>query len=180
MKDLKSQLAERFGVQATPVEEAAPAAGGEPEILAEDAHLESTWLKRLRSFVDNTRGAPELAQSPKLGQARQVTDQLCKSLKKAGRKRDAADLLQLRSDFYTKRDKAAWGLIKQRFKKLGLSDKAYRGVKQGSSEPVPILNRLRKADDAELSGMGAKRLRDYLTGARRPTSARPGHNAGQD
>ncbi len=60
MKDLKSQLAERFGVQATPVEEAAPAAGGEPEILAEDAHLESTWLKRLRSFVDNTRGAPEL------------------------------------------------------------------------------------------------------------------------
>lgn len=165
MKDLKSQLSEKFGVKPAIVgEEAQSNAPSEPAILSENAHLESAWVTRLRSLIGRTLGAPDLAAEPKLGQARQVTDQLARLLKKAGRKRDAADLVQLRSDFYAKRDKAAWGLIKERFRRLDLPDKAYRSVKQSKSEPIAVLSRLKKADDAELRGMGAKRLRDYLSG----------------
>jgi len=167
MKDLKSQLADAFGVavpEASPAAApAAPAADSLPDILAPDAHLRDPWLVRLRQLVAREPSV-KLAPAPKPGQARQATDQLMSKLKKSGRKREAAELKRLRDDFLGRRDKAAWGAVKGRFKTLGLSDKAYRGLKQGSVDPLVVLGRLKKADSAALAAMGAKRLRDHLTG----------------
>ena len=162
MKDLKSQLSALTGVA---VPEAAPAAAPPPTdpLLGEYAHLGDPWFQRLSALRVTISGAPKMSPRPKLGQARQVTDQLLKLLKKAGRKRDARDLAGLRAAFVSRRDKAAWSVIKARFTSMGLSEKAYRGIKQGKSDPLKVLAKLDRADPATLGGMGAKRLRELLT-----------------
>ena len=161
MKDLKSQLADAFGV-AVPAQPPQPPADEGPDILSDDAHLRDPWVARLRELAAQDRSV-KLAPAPKFGQARQATDQLMSKLKKSGRKRECAELKRLRQDFVGRRDKAAWGAVKERFKALGLSDKAYRGLKQGSVDPLVVLGRLRKSDGQSLAAMGAKRLRDHLT-----------------
>lgn len=161
MKDLKSQLADAFGVAVPAETEAAPVADSVPDILSADAHLRDPWMDRLRTLAA-TNSSVTLAREPKPGQARQVTDQLIRILKKSGRKREATELSRLRSDFNARRAKAAWGSIKQQFQGMGLSDKAYRGLKQGNADPLKVLQKLKKADSGELSTMGAKRLREYL------------------
>ncbi len=109
-------------------------------------------------------GAPALAAQPKLGQVQQVSDQLIRSLKRSGRKRAAKELAQLRKTFEVKREKEAWSRIKERFTTLGLSERAYRGLKQGSIDPLKVWTRLRKLSDDELRELGGSRLREALSG----------------
>ncbi len=160
MKDLRSQLAAALGQDASP--EPAPAAGG-VDLLGPDAHLDDPWLERLRVLHRSIPGAPTLAPRPKLGQARQVTDQLLRSLKRSGRKGVAKDLGQLRKAFDAKRDKEAWRRTKERFGALGLSDKAYRALKQSGADAIAVWVKLDKSGDDALREMGATRLRDHLT-----------------
>ena len=158
MSDLKSQLAAAFGMpEPSP---AAPAA----DILAGGAHLSDPWLERLRALLSTVEDPPELARTPKLGQVRQATDQLMSRLKRAGRGREARELGALRKDFYARRDRAAWSAVKARFQELALSEKAYRALKQGGADPGAVLRRLDGAAPDALRGMGARRLREHLSG----------------
>ncbi len=133
-------------------------------MLADDAHLSDPWLERLRQLLPTVDRPPQLSRTPKLGQARQATDQLMGQLKKAGRRRELRELDALRKDFYARRDKAAWAAIKARFQELDLSDKAYRALKQTGADPMSALGRLSKASPEELQTMGARRLREHLAG----------------
>lgn len=162
--DFKAQLAARFGVEApaeadAAQEEEAPA---RDDLLAPDAHLGSAWLRALRAALRTLPRGPDLADRPKLAQARQATDVAVKQLKKAGDKRAASELAGLRDDFMARRDKAAWAALKTRFGELSLSPKAYRALKQGDTDPVAALAALDAADPAALSTMGAARLRELL------------------
>ena len=164
MKDLRSQLANAFGRDPSPAAaaEASPDAG--PDLLGDEAHLNDPWLAVLRDLVRSVPGAPALADRPKLGQARQVTDTLLRDLKRSGRKRAAKELAQLRKAFDTRREKEAWSRIKARFGEHGLPDRAYRSLKQGDTDPLVVWRRLRRLSTDELDGVGATRLRDLLLG----------------
>ncbi len=162
MKDLRSALSQALGVPApAPEADEAPRLAGP---LVEGAHLGSDWLVRLRAVHATVSGAPTLAPEPKLNAARQVSDILVKRLKKAGRRREARELADLRDSWFARRDRAAWTAIKARFHELGLSDKAYRGLKQGGAEPLTVLARLERSEEGELVGLGARRLRELLSG----------------
>ena len=160
MKDLKHQLAEALGVE-PPSEERPVLSDPVPrEPLAEDAHLDSAWHQRL---VELARGfSIQLAARPKLGQARQASDQLVKLLKKAGRGRDAKELAKLRDAFMARRDKAAWAAVKERFAALELSDKAFRSVKQSKADPTRVLGLIDNSGES-LRGASAKKARALLT-----------------
>ncbi len=165
MSDLRSQLAAAFGRPAEAPDEPAAASapsGAAPSILDDDAHLDTEWLTVLRRLRADLPGAPDLADRPKLAQARMVSDRLVKMLKKSGRKRDARQLAGLRDDFLARRDKAAWAAVKLRFNELGLSSKAYRSLKQVGADPQQALARLRNAPEEDLRSMGAARLRELL------------------
>ncbi|MFT4621884.1 MAG: hypothetical protein ACI8PZ_000536 [Myxococcota bacterium] len=159
--DLKSQLAAAYGRKPPPEDAPAPAAPA--SALDDGAHLRDPWIELLRELVRSVPGSPALAKAPKLGQARQVTDQLVRSLKASGRKRVAKELGSARDAFMARRDKAAWGQIKARLTEAGTSAKAYRALKQSGDDPVALLGRLRRIPDDTLSGMGAARLRGALT-----------------
>jgi hypothetical protein len=95
---------------------------------------------------------------------RQRSDALVRELKAAGRGRDAAALQQLREDYEKLRTRTAWGLIKERFEELNLSERAYRAIKQQEGlEPVDVLARLKKHGE-NLMGAGADKVRDTLLG----------------
>lgn len=164
MDDLRNQLAKALGRQAPPPQtEAGTAPPTGPDLLAPDAHQGDAWMGALRQAL-NTPGAPSLDRKPKLQAARQATDQVAKLLKKAGRKREAAELKKLRDQFFAKRDKVAWTRVKEAFSTHGLSDKAYRSLKQDKSvDPVRVLERVER-EGASLSSLGAARLRDHLRG----------------
>ena len=159
MHDLRSQLAAKLG--ATPPDDPPETDDAPRGVLHPDAHLDDPWLEALRR-ARPVPGAPEVPDRPSLGAARMLTDQWSKALKKAGRGKDAKALKALREKFLTRRDKAAWAGVKLRFKELGLSDKAYRGLKQGKVDPVRALARLERADAAELQALGAQRLKAAL------------------
>jgi len=165
--DLKSQLAALTGVAPPPDEppEPHPPPRVDP-LLGEHAHLDEPWLGRLRALRATVPRAPALAARPRLGQARQVTDQLLRILKKAGRKREARELAGLRDAFYSRREKAAWAAVKGHFTELGLSEKAYRGLKQGRADPLKVWAKLERTDPEQLRALGAKRLRVLLEAAR--------------
>ena len=160
MSDLKSQLQARFG--ASPVV-AEPEPDTLPPALGPWAHIGTDWLAKLR-FYRTLPGGPSVSEKPSLAAARQLTDRIAKTLKKAGRTREANDLTALRDAFFAQRDKLAWAEVKQRFTTLGLSERAYRALRQGSADALAVLGRLQKADPQELSTMGADRLRDLLSG----------------
>lgn len=164
MSDLRNQLAAALGVTAPePVVETPSKKPTGP--LADFAWVNDPWVKRLRQLLGTVPGSPRLAPKPKLGQARQATDQLLSMLKRGGRKHDMRELKGLRDAFMAKREKAAWTEIKRQFSALSLSDKAYRGLKQQKGlDPVAVLRKLNKADPKELKGMGAARLRERLIG----------------
>lgn len=163
MDDLRNQLAKALGRSPPPAPEAPEAASSGPDLLDPDAHQGDAWMGALRRAL-TLPGAPKLDHKPKLQAARQATDQIVKLLKKAGRKGDAAELKRLRDQFFAKRDKHAWGLVKQAFSEHGLSDKAYRSLKQDKkTDPVRVLEKLKRGG-AGLASMGASRLRDHLSG----------------
>ncbi len=164
MDELRNQLAKALGREVpppAPTEVSATPAG--PDLLAADAHQGDAWMGALRQAL-RTPGAPRLDAKPKLQAARQATDQLVKLLKKAGRKQEAAELRKLRDQFFAKRDKFAWTQVKEAFAQHGLSDKAYRSLKQDKQvDPVRILDKVKREGDG-LASLGAARLRDHLRG----------------
>ena len=171
MKDLKSQLSATFGVPVpeevdplAAVRAPEPPRAEEAPILAEGAWRKDPWAVRLKQILPSMTGAPKLNSPASLGAQRMVTDQLCKLLKKAGRNRDARELGELRDNFMSRRDKAAWSAVKTRMAELELSDKAYRALKQGDVDPLKVLARLNAGGGAALAGMGAKRLVEALKG----------------
>lgn len=174
MKDLKSQLSAAFGPPKEPSPPNSLAATTSPQtsvatespddplsqgILAEGAHLESPWIERLKVLSRSLSSAPALGTNRKLAHAQQVTAQVMRELKKVQRQGAARDLGKLRDDFLSQREKAAWSAVKLRFAERGLSEKAYRSLKQEGADPVLVLQRLGEVDPAELAGMGAARLK---------------------
>ncbi|NOY27897.1 MAG: hypothetical protein GXP62_18695 [Oligoflexia bacterium] len=164
MKSLKSQLTGAFGPSPSTdaVSTESPDDPLSQGILAEGAHLDSPWIARLRVLAASLSDGPDLGDGRKLAHAQQITAQVMRSLKKVRRKDQAKMLGKLRNDWLAQRDKAAWAAVKLHFKELGLSDKAYRGIKQQGADPVLALERLSKADPAELTGLGATRLKALL------------------
>ena len=162
MKDLRSQLANAFGRDPEPAVSETTSASS--DLLGPEAHLADPWLAMVRDLHRSVPGAPALSDRPKLGQARQVSDVLVRSLKKSGRKRVAKELAQLRKGFEGRREKEAWSRIKGRFTGLGLSEKAYRSLKQGTTDPLLIWAKLKKHSDDELRELGVARLREALGG----------------
>lgn len=159
MSDLRSQLIEKMGARAPDP----PSAGlaGSPD-LDPDAHFGTPWMSLLRAV--RAPGAPPVPPRPSLAAARQLTDKAVRALKDAGQTRAARELADARSDFLKKREKEAWGLIKDRFGALDLPERAYRAIKQSEADPEKIWARLRRAKPDELKPMGADRLRDHLLG----------------
>lgn len=168
MSDLKSQLEARFGARPPAVVEAAPAVPAPAESPFEKLdpweHLGDAWLVELRRLGPQT-GVGAIPARPSLQAARQLTDKTCRDLKAKGRKREQAGLDGLRASFLKKRESRAWALVKDRFGRLSLSDRAYRAVKQHPQiDPEKVLDRLDRQDRSELAALGADRLRDLLIG----------------
>lgn len=162
MSDLKSQLQARFGASPA-VSEPEPAPDAMPPELGPMAHMGSVWQAKLR-FYRTLPGGPSVPEKPSLEAARQLTDRIAKTLKKAGRTREANDLTALRNAWLAQRDKLAWGEVKRRFTDLGLSERAYRSLRQGDADALAVLTRLLRADVQELSAMGTARLDAFLGG----------------
>lgn len=162
MKDLRSQLADRFGV-APPDDDGVDDPVTQPDPLGPDGHLDAEWVDALRGAL-RSAGLAALPDRPKLARCEQATAQAVKALKKAGRKGEAKALGKLRDDYLATREKLVWARVKARFQDLKLSDKAYRALKQGKAKPERVLTTLDKTDAATLQGMGANRLRDHLIG----------------
>lgn len=168
MKDLRSQLQAAYGPAATPPPTATapespaddPLAQG---ILAEGAHLHSPWIERLQVLIRSLSAAPKLGDNRKLAHAQQITAQVMRELKKVQRQGAAKELGKLRDDWLAQREKAAWAAVKLRFAERGLSEKAYRSLKQEGADPVAVLQRLGQVDPAELEAMGAARLKALLS-----------------
>ena len=169
MSDLKSQLEARFGAPAPAA--AAPASGAPPAVVEQPfekldpwEHLADPWVAELRRLGPQT-GVGAIPARPSLPAARQLTDKTCRDLKAKGRKREQAALDGLRSSFLKKRESRAWGLVKDRFGRLSLAERAYRAVKQHPQiDPEKVLDRLDRLDRSELASMGGDRLRDLLIG----------------
>ncbi|MCP4807890.1 MAG: hypothetical protein GY913_24770 [Proteobacteria bacterium] len=161
MKDLKGQLASAFGRELPKEAPKKLSDDAPPEAMKDGAHLGSAWHQRLSQLARGFSSV-QLAPKPKLGQARQASDQLVKLLKKGGRGRDAKELAQLRDAFMKKREQAAWTAVKDRFATHELPDKAYRALKQSKVDPHAVLTKLER-QGSSLSGMSAKRLRDALS-----------------
>lgn len=167
MKDLRSQLAARFGAPDPATAAPPPPPPKDLGILGPEAHLATPWiaaLRKLRDLPDPGR----LADKPSLGNARQHTDKAIKALKKLNRTREAEELDDLRSRFLDKRQKEAWAQMKERFGALDLSERAYRAVKQSDVDAVVALERLQKLDEPTLKSLGADKLRDILLGKATP------------
>ncbi len=163
MLDLRSQLAASLGRE-LPIEPAAPETADKgPDLLHADAHLGDAWIQRLLALA-RTPGAPTVPSKPSFEAAKQLTDKLAKALKTAGRSREAAEIKDLRDRFLARRDKLAWAQVKERFAEGGLSEKAYRSIKQEGADPVKLLARLAARGGPDLSAMGAQRLREHLLG----------------
>ena len=105
----------------------------------------------------------EVPRDPTLGQLTQRSDALARSLEASGRKRDAAELRRRKEALLRERARRAWGLVKDRFEALALSEKAYRALKQEDADPERILARLRGPKGEALRGVGAAKLREALS-----------------
>ena len=148
---LKQALGEGSGLQAREQPQAPAPSAGLPGPEG------SPWLQELSRHA-------ELPRDASLGRLRQETDLQVKRLKQAGRARDAKALAKARDSFLKRRESAAWSAVKSRWTELGLSEKAYRRLKQDKRvQAEKVLQRLhtRKAD--EMKGRGAQALVEWLT-----------------
>lgn len=159
MTDLRDQLVARFGPSTAPDATKAPETGPDP--LGAHAHLDTDWIRLLRTL------APQVGQPVKpdvsLEAAKQLTDRTLKALKDTSRGRERSALDQARSDYLKRRDRIAWGRLKDQFTDHQLSDKAYRALKQTDIDPEKALRKLKKLTPAEAATMSAARLRDALS-----------------
>lgn len=117
---------------------------------------DSPWVSALARHVQVPKGAS-------IGALSSLTGQAAKQLKARGAGRDAKSLKKAEADFLGRRSKAAWAAVKQRWKALELSDKAYRSIKQQGADPEKLLAKLhtRKAD--AMRGASAASLATWLT-----------------
>lgn len=138
MSDLRSQLIAKLGVEA-PEPDAQKEHAGSDDPLAANAHLQSEWVKALIPAA--RAGGVKLNPSPSLGAVRQAHDVLVKQLKGQGRKRERAELDDLRGRYMKKREKVAWTRLKTTLEAAGLSTKLYRAIKQGKVDPEKVLAR---------------------------------------
>lgn len=160
MKDLREQLAARFGQPTPEPEPAAAAAPAKDDPLGPAAHLGSQWLVLLKQLGPSV-GHP-VKRDASLNAARQVTDRTLKALKAAKRNRDRSALDKARSDYLKKREKLAWGRLKDDLTARGGSQKAYRALKQSKVDPEQALKKLARLKE-DVAAMGANRLRDALS-----------------
>lgn len=138
MSDLRSQLIAKLGVEAPKSD--VKASGGEPDDpLAQGAHLSSDWVQALRPAA--RAGGVKLNPNPSMGAVCQAHDVLVKQLKGQGRKRERAELEDLRGRYMKKREKVAWSRLKTRLEAAGVSSKLYRAIKQGQLGPEVVLGR---------------------------------------
>ena len=70
------------------------------------------------------------------------TSRRIKELKARGRRRDARALAEARTQFFKKRDKAAWRAAKARWTELGWSEKLYRRIKSEGFDAAKVVERL--------------------------------------
>jgi len=103
-----------------------------------------------------------MKSQPSLAAAIQYTDVVIKFLKKEGRKREIKALKDERQQFLSKREKFAWSKLKSLFTELKLSQKAYRRLKQESTDPAKALGILTASDKTVVSKMGANKLVELL------------------
>jgi hypothetical protein len=137
MSDLRSQLIDKLGVKAPP-QDVSPSTAG-PDPLGPSAHLGSEWVKAL---LPAARSAGiKVNPNPSLGAVRQAHDVLTKRLKANGRKREKAELDDLRSRYFKKREKVAWARLKSTLDEGGVSQKLYRAIKQSKVDPEMALAR---------------------------------------
>ena len=147
MSDLRSQLIAKLGVEPTRTPNSDETPAHDP--LGPDAHLDSEWMKALMGAVK--AAGMELRSRPSLGASRQAHDVLAKRLKANGRKREKAELDDLRSRYLKKREKIAWNRLKTQIDDRGLSQKFYRSLKQSGVEPMTLLDRLARASKRTLN-----------------------------
>ena len=168
MSDIASQLSAMFG---TPVpvtkDEASPHNRKDQKhghnssttgLLAPTAHLSTKWITILGQYKSVTK----MKSQPSLAAAIQYTDVVIKFLKKEGRKREIKALKDERQQFLSKREKFAWSKLKSLFTELKLSQKAYRRLKQESTDPAKALGILTASDKTVVSKMGANKLVELL------------------
>lgn len=152
MDDLRNALSKALGVAPAPEKPTEPDAG----VASLPDPLKSEWIALLRKL------GGEIPANATMGQLTQRSDLRARQLADAGRKREAAELKKAREEFERDREKRAWGLVKDRFAALELSEKTYRSLKQEEADPVKLLARLTSKRADELRGMGAARLREEL------------------
>jgi hypothetical protein len=96
----------------------------------------------VKALLPAARGAGiKVNPNPSLGAIRQAHDVLVKRLKSNGRKREKAELDDLRSRYLKKREKLAWSRLKVTLEEGGVSQKLYRAIKQGKVDPETALQR---------------------------------------
>jgi len=138
MSDLRSQLIAKLGVEA-PDPDASKKTADLDDPLSAAAHLKSEWV---RALIPAARaGGVKLNPNPSMGAVRQAHDVLVKQLKGQGRKRERAELEDLRGRYMKKREKVAWTRLKTTLEAAGLSSKLYRAIKQGKVDPEKVLAR---------------------------------------
>lgn len=154
MDSLRKALSDAgLEARAAPTGETAPLPDPLPDPRA------SAWFAELR------RLGAELPAEATMGQLLPRSDRLAKALKASGRRREAEELTRLRDAFVGQRERAAWGLVKEAFSRLGMGEKTYRSLKQEGVEPEKLLPKLRGARGDALRGLGHDRLRAALLGS---------------
>ncbi len=118
--------------------------------------LTSEWVAAMR------RLRVEVPREPSLGQLTSRSDVASRDLEASGRKRDGKELRALKEAFLAQREKAAWGLLKERFAELDLSEKSYRALKQEGALPEKVLEKVWGKRGEALRGAGHTRIKEAL------------------
>ncbi len=159
MSDLRSQLIAKLGVEA-PVSDVRELDARSDDPLAPGAHLSSGWVVALIAAA--RAGGVKLKPNPSMGAVRQAHDVLVKQLKGQGRKRERAELEDLRSRYIKKREKVAWTRLKSSLEAAGVSSKLYRAIKQSALGPEVVLGRW---DRIAAKGLNSAQIRAELLGS---------------
>ena len=158
MSDLRSQLIAKLGVEAPETDVQGPSSDPD-DPLAPSAHLSSAWVMALIPAA--RAGGVKLNPNPSMGAVRQAHDVLAKQLKGQGRKRERAELEDLRGRYMKKREKVAWARLKSSLEAAGVSSKLYRAIKQGKLEPEVVLGRWNRIAG---KGLNSAQVRAELLG----------------
>lgn len=157
MDQLRNALSSALGTPGDPAEAPLPAgkAAGPPGPPLPDP-LVSDWVAAMR------RLRVEVPREPTLGQLTQRSDAACRQMEADGHKREARELRTLKQSFLAQREKVAWGLVKDRFAELGLSEKSYRALKQEGALAEKVLAGVWGKRGEALRGAGHTRVKELL------------------